>query len=1305
MGLQDILRYLKVNRCFAKTVSILRFHQDGAEVLDQELRGWANPSCRCRRSRIGRLGGQSATGALPLFGNEAAALGGSSPGDILGTTAGSSSCVESALSAKLLRAPAPASELCAGACLCASGHSGDQNGDWVATGFDDTGASSTHLVSGKVPASVLRFPAGSGEFAVGLERCSLWPPGASMAENCMSMWVQRGHGFNDPLRVLQDPLSFWALGLLAAAASWAVGRAAVSVAVLEGCLEGHALAAALPPHAANAAASAVSPAVVLPGAFGAREGLSLALVLASLLARGCMDVALIQVEEGSSIQDPFLQSWVDRLPETDQAPQGLRVWAFPLDAAESAAGCLEEALEAYRRSRPYIHALVGAGVMEADIREALETSVHALGSAQVLELTDAQGGLLAEPLQRSRRTMWLLPIGRRSRAVAALVEARLEDTWALTSVVREAGDGQTLALLDLADPDSLCFLKARQKEPFPLHVLALLPSLDSTRVAWQPVAEPLALLLGLGEDFLLELGLVAALGIGDETGLETTDVLSFLEALASADMSAVAFQLQPRPQTHLALPAFEADSTTILCAESAALGEKEVLASFTLWPSTGESRLLAKGVLQDDLPASVSRAGMAYRPSAKSRAQPRVWHLTVHVMAEARLCRRAAGDFGGRASGAFAWRGDPGSKADLWAHAALLLGEEENPRREQEESSCYSEEYEQEDGAESEENVSTDSQSVRQLVAVALALLALPASLALEDEDEVRRKSFCSEDPEVQLADIAAQASAHNCLIAQAVFWCSPIPYRFDRFAGIGNLSRGSSFFGVLELTLVPAATLEEELRHGALKPDNRKLGKTVAHIAGVKRWETVSALLGDAWARNAQIDVVTLGAAASACRVAAGWRWGSELLASGRGRTMRSSAVLRGTSLGVVRAGGVWAAALTLLAESQDHGCRVSAVHLSTVAATASEGNLWGLASAVLQAESGVVLDPPAISSLVASLSKGSQWQGSLVVFVRQTPFLTVRLANAALTAMEVGELWPSSIALLGDLQQARLRQDIRGVNSAASAAAKGVGWRWSLDLLERSRHDAEGRDLVSVNVALAAHARGFWGASLSLLRALPSFRHAPDVTSFGTVANACKRAGRLALAKKLLDEAQRSEGFTVSATIFGAVLAGCTWVTASALLQSATAAAVEADAALANAAASTCEQHGAWQTATRLLPFLGQAVDSLTIGAATAACAVAGAWVTALGLLLYGSWRALPSGPVARAAAAAAARQAGRWRQVVALLTWCGTDQDLRLDIPGAILAASCLEVQSPGAALHRLYEEVSSSAFLLLSERREL
>ena len=36
------------------------------------------------------------------------------------------------------------------------------------------------------------------------------------------------------------------------------------------------------------------------------------------------------------------------------------------------------------------------------------------------------------------------------------------------------------------------------------------------------------------------------------------------------------------------------------------------------------------------------------------------------------------------------------------------------------------------------------------------------------------------------------------------------------------------------------------------------------------------------------------------------------------------------------------------------------------------------------MEAQSGVVLDPPAISSLVASLSKGSQWQGGAVASFR---------------------------------------------------------------------------------------------------------------------------------------------------------------------------------------------------------------------------------------------------------------------------------------------------------------------------------
>ena len=115
---------------------------------------------------------------------------------------------------------------------------------------------SEHTASGKVAAAVLRFPAGSGDFVVGMERSalehlSLWPPGApagSKAATELSASGQfrmrralSGRGLREVRtggatehRSLQ-PVVFpaQALGLLAAAASWAVGRAAVSVAVLE----------------------------------------------------------------------------------------------------------------------------------------------------------------------------------------------------------------------------------------------------------------------------------------------------------------------------------------------------------------------------------------------------------------------------------------------------------------------------------------------------------------------------------------------------------------------------------------------------------------------------------------------------------------------------------------------------------------------------------------------------------------------------------------------------------------------------------------------------------------------------------------------------------------------------------------------------------------------------------------------------------------------------------------------------------------------------------------------------------------
>ena len=142
--------------------------------------------------------------------------------------------------------------LSAGACLCDSGHCGDQNGDWVRTGTMVTWLSK-HTASGKVAAAVLRFPAGSGDFVVTmeseLEHLSLWPSGAPGSDatelfasgQCRIRGALSGRGLREvrtggstehrSLQHIAFPAQ--ALGLLAAAASWAVGRAAVSVAVLE----------------------------------------------------------------------------------------------------------------------------------------------------------------------------------------------------------------------------------------------------------------------------------------------------------------------------------------------------------------------------------------------------------------------------------------------------------------------------------------------------------------------------------------------------------------------------------------------------------------------------------------------------------------------------------------------------------------------------------------------------------------------------------------------------------------------------------------------------------------------------------------------------------------------------------------------------------------------------------------------------------------------------------------------------------------------------------------------------------------
>ncbi|CAE8605829.1 unnamed protein product, partial [Polarella glacialis] len=184
----------------------------------------------------------------------------------------------------------------------------------------------------------------------------------------------------------------------------------------------------------------------------------------------------------------------------------------------------------------------------------------------------------------------------------------------------------------------------------------------------------------------LELGLAVAVPFGggvDVAGLDVRDALSVLEALATAPLNAAAFQLRPRPRTPLVLPAMEVlgqpgapERPPVLTANGCPLGHGEVLASYSLWQAEvpERTRLLDPKFLQS-LSPSVGRSGTSFPSPAISTAGKAgvAWHLVVHESAEAALYRRAAGDFGGRASGAFQWRGpSSGAAASLWALSAEL---------------------------------------------------------------------------------------------------------------------------------------------------------------------------------------------------------------------------------------------------------------------------------------------------------------------------------------------------------------------------------------------------------------------------------------------------------------------------------------------------------------------------------------------------------------------------------------------------------------------------------------------------------
>eukprot|EP00435_Cladocopium_sp_Y103_P041913 s316_g11.t1 len=415
------------------------------------------------------------------------------------------------------------------------------------------------------------------------------------------------------------------------------------------------------------------------------QGYALALCLAQILELQC---PLLLVGSDQTTTPAVVKAF-----QAVQASGPHCVWACPPDAAHDALVLLEELLQAYRAARPFVHSLIGSfGVLEADLREALESAVNFLQSAEVLPVVAPAAPLCGAAAAPAA----LRAVGRAGAALVKLAQERFGNM--LFQKEAQHAEGESLILLDLSDPAALQFLRQRQaqaEDGESPHVLALLPGMSASRSAWKLVAEPLAILLGAGEE-LPDLGLVVGMCLGDAEGLDVRDCVLLLEALLTAPLAKAAFQLQPFPQIHLLLAGCqELHSESFPEVLGGELGLGEVTASFSLWPTTCErGQLLPAELLRATLPAAVARGGAPY---AAAR-EPRVWHLLLHEEREALVLKRAAGDFAGRAQGAFHFRGGDGPSAHLWSLASKLEGEaqDETPLAE-DGSEGYSDDYEDED--------------------------------------------------------------------------------------------------------------------------------------------------------------------------------------------------------------------------------------------------------------------------------------------------------------------------------------------------------------------------------------------------------------------------------------------------------------------------------------------------------------------------------------------------------------------------------------------------------------------------------
>eukprot|EP00913_Durusdinium_trenchii_P024301 g22815.t1 len=239
--------------------------------------------------------------------------------------------------------------------------------------------------------------------------------------------------------------------------------------------------------------------------------------------------------------------------------------------------------------------------------------------------------------------------------------------------------------------------------------------------------------------------------------------------------------------------------------------------------------------------------------------------------------------------------------------------------------------------------------------------------------------------------------------------------------------------------------------------PAVRQRRVTLATRAGALDAQGVGwCIKGFMWQSSVPPNLVTFGAAVSACEKAGEWTKALQLMEALESTRLHGDVVLYSAAISSCEKGTQWLQALALLQWMSSAQCLPNRVSFSAAISACEKAWQWQWALHLFRAMPAAGLAPQAISF------------------------------SATISACEKGEQWPFALQLLREMSSAQLAYDVFCCSATISACEKGSQWLTALDLLELMQRQQVSPNLISYTAAIAACARAQqWRYALHLFDA----------------------------------------------------------------------------------------------------------------------------------------------------------------------------------------------------------------------------